>query len=85
MTIAKSNVLTDLGLAAIPLSILEASSYGKQIPTLSPYLTRVTGFLNIYIDLIFLSCLSAGSSIVSPIDAEPARTVPVTTVPLPLI
>ena len=83
MTIAKSNVFTERGLAAMPRSILLASSYGRQIPTLSPCLTLWTGFLNICIDLIFLSYFRAGSSIVSPIWAAPARTVPVTIVPFP--
>jgi len=46
-TIAKSDDLIDRGVAAIPLSIKSASSYGTHIPARSPYLMIVTGFLNI--------------------------------------
>ncbi len=58
ITIATSLVLTVLGAAAIPRSISSESSYATHMPARSPCLIMVTGFLNIYIDLTFLSCLS---------------------------
>ena len=84
-TMAQSVGFSDPGLAAIPRSIKLASSYAMHMPTLSPCFTLVTGLRNICIDLIFFSYFNAGSSITSPTFALPAKTVPVITVPYPLI
>ena len=78
-------LLIEPGLHAMPRSIWLASSYETQIPTRSPYRATSTGFRNICIDFTFFRTWSKGSSMVAPTSTWPAMTVPVITVPFPLI
>ena len=70
---------------AMPRSSAFESSCVTHTPTRSPCVALLTGFLNICIDLILRVCLSSGKSISIPTPIEPESTVPVTTVPCPLI
>mmetsp|Transcript_27766 Transcript_27766/g.88266 ORF Transcript_27766/g.88266 Transcript_27766/m.88266 type:complete len:203 (+) Transcript_27766:942-1550(+) len=69
----------------MPRSRAFASSWVTQTPRRSPCVADWTGLRNICIDLILRVCLSSGNSISWPILSEPERTVPVSTVPCPLI
>lgn len=87
LTIARtvSHDCIELGVQASPRSIKVASSCATHMPTLSPYLAIQTGFLNICMDFTFFSTFKLGISTVSPTFTYPPRTVPVITVPWPLI
>mmetsp|Transcript_10308 Transcript_10308/g.21873 ORF Transcript_10308/g.21873 Transcript_10308/m.21873 type:complete len:306 (+) Transcript_10308:467-1384(+) len=73
------------GVQAMPRSSAFASSWVTHTPRRSPCVALLTGFLNICIDLILRSCFSSGNSISWPTRSDPERTVPVRTVPWPLI
>ena len=85
VTTAALNVGTEPGDATKPRSIRLWSSCVMHIPSRSPRSHACTGRLNICMLFTFFSSFRYGSSITSPTAHFPLKTVPVSTVPWPLI
>mmetsp|Transcript_5331 Transcript_5331/g.20008 ORF Transcript_5331/g.20008 Transcript_5331/m.20008 type:complete len:409 (-) Transcript_5331:227-1453(-) len=83
--IAALKVGTVRGADTKPLSIRLWSNCATHIPSRSPRSQNCTGRLNICMLFIFFSSFKVGSSTESPTAIRPLNTVPVSTVPWPLI
>jgi len=70
---------------AMPRSRVAASNWVTQTPTRSPLVHEATGARNTWMDFTFLSTLNSGRWRVCPTARAPCSTVPVRTVPCPLI
>mmetsp|Transcript_25800 Transcript_25800/g.75617 ORF Transcript_25800/g.75617 Transcript_25800/m.75617 type:complete len:247 (+) Transcript_25800:813-1553(+) len=84
-TRARDHVRMEPGVQAMPRSSWSAPSCVTQTPMRSPCVACCTGFLNICMDLTLRSTLRSGNSTVWFTAMEPLRTVPVITVPWPLM
>mmetsp|Transcript_42690 Transcript_42690/g.71239 ORF Transcript_42690/g.71239 Transcript_42690/m.71239 type:complete len:370 (+) Transcript_42690:70-1179(+) len=82
---APSIVGTDRGSASRPRSISLASSCVTQMPRRSPFWARGTDLWNICMLFTFFSTFKCATSTVWLTSTEPCRTVPVRTVPWPLM